>query len=414
MFVLTLLSVMICLVLFKHRREVGFTPLITILLSLLFLTLFSLEYSLGRVDYFNSDELYYLEGEHQFPNSISRFLWLFLNYIVLNYDIDLNGIMLKLVNIPISVGFLFVLWLIFNKQKKIFYLPLLLPYFCYVATLNLRDMAILLFTALTVYLIHHHRVSHNLYGLLSATALFLLRPFVAFLVILITGWQKVYGLFRRQLYRGIIKRGSLHKVLVFALVLIMFLPVAFPKINQQVDSYYSWFLFTTGEGQASHIESVSAGYATGSRIQDFLVSSVRYVVTPFPHSLLERVLMGGSDIWGIVDDIIRLWNQIGYYVILALLVFNIKYIPAVLKSLTRAQTALVVSLLMYWPIYSFHLYGAVHQRLKIPFQIALFLLMLLVLDVKRRRREQRNILVLRGRANVRTDDDNKDNRASVR
>ena len=134
-------------------------------------------------------------------------------------------------------------------------------------------------------------------------------------------------------------------------------------------------------------------------IKDMAIAMIRYAATPIPTSVLERALEGGSDLWGLVDDSIRLIHQTIYYGMLVYLLAHWKAALIAIQSLSKYQVALTLALLSYWPIYSFHLYGVTHQRSKIPLQIVVFLLVVLVrngLSMRRAYSESASLGAARG------------------
>ena len=151
----------------KYYKDTGTSPLLVFFISLLLLSLFSFECSLRGIEFFASDEVVYINAaSDKLPSSPDRFLWYFINDLIINHDISFNGFALKLINIPIAASFLMVLWLIF-KDKRIFLIPVILPYFAYIATKNLRDIPIFLFTALTILLFHHRNPIYIVLSLIS-------------------------------------------------------------------------------------------------------------------------------------------------------------------------------------------------------------------------------------------------------
>ncbi len=373
----------------KEREKTGVTPLLIFFISLFCLTLFSLEYSIRVIDFFNSDEVGYINYNlNGLTNDPDRFLWYLINYLILNFDFSLNGLALKLINIPISALALIVLYYAFDKDKKVFFIPVFLPYFTYVATQNLRDPSILLFSILSIFLVYQKSIVMNIFGLCSLALLYLLRPFAAFIVLIIIGGQ-LLARFIKSLAGNSFKITVLKRSFVMLLLLVLLLPIILPAFQSKIDNYYDWFKYTTGEGQEQHINKVTSDYeyATGNRLVDFGLSSIRFVVTPFPHSIFLRFLQGGSE-WGIADDFVRFLSQVGYYLLMGYLLLNYKFLFRVMRNFNRMQTTILGYLIMYWPIYSFHLYGGPHQRLKLPFQIVIFIMVICIARYKKQQNSQ--------------------------
>lgn len=357
--------------------------IIFILLSLfppvLFLLLWLSEYSTGNIDFFTSDEMhYYMVGSSGLPVLSDRFIYYLINYWIINHDIYLHGFSLKIINIVFYLGLIIVVYKIFDKNKYVFLLPFLLPYFAYLAIFNIRDTMILFFTALTIYFYFDKK--YVLLSIISIIILYLLRPFAAMLLLAIIILLYVF----RSI--GSVIKGKINiKAIVVLVSMIVLLLIVSNTLISKISTYQNWLEYTTGEGEQQHIESVSGGSTFGNRGLDFIVSAVRYVTTPQPISLLKRLFQGGSNTWGITDDFVRLLNQISYFILLFFIIVNFKHIPIVFKVLKKSQAILIITLLSYWPIYSFHLYGITHQRLKIPFQIVVFLIFLIIINLKNRK-----------------------------
>ena len=115
--------------------------------AMVMLGLASLEILGGSVEPLKSDELFYIDiastkniGELW---GTQRALWHAINYWVLNYDIGLNGLALKIVNIPLFALFVLYIFKIFDRRRHLWLLPLFLPYTLWVSTFNFRDIPIL-------------------------------------------------------------------------------------------------------------------------------------------------------------------------------------------------------------------------------------------------------------------------------
>jgi hypothetical protein len=365
---------------FWSQRWVGSRiglPFLGVGLSLFFLTILGFSYT--KSGFFRNDELYYIDLAHRGllfdPN---RFLWIFINYIIVNFDVYLAGLPLKLINIPISIFSLLLLWRAFDKNLKVFYLPLFLPYYSFISVFNFRDHLILFFTLAAV-ISFYSKGLKGLMGFFAAIiALFFLRPYAAAIIlIMLVGY--VFILWLLQIFHGRIKYKYWLVIVISVAIVSVFSTLIIHKFNV----YYQWFVYTTTVGADKHMQLASGGIATGNRMFDFGFSLVRYIVTPLPTSIMSRLLEGGSLTWGWFDDVVRIFNQCGYYFLLIYLLINLKILFQALRVAGAMKNFILCSLMMYWPIYSFHLYGSTHQRLKISFQLAIFLMFLLVRDRKR-------------------------------
>lgn len=374
----------------KYYKETGPSPPLIFFISLFFLSLFSFECLLRGIEFFESDELLYINAaSDKLLFSPNRFLWFFTNDLIINYDISFNRFVLKLINIPIAASFLIVLWLIF-RNKKIFLIPVILPYFAYIATKNIRDIPVWLFTALSILLFHHRKPIYMVLSLISVSMLFLLRPFAAVIVFIIL-LSQICLLAAKPLRRLALSKRVSKKIVILTTIVLIVSPFILPVVQKSIVKHYNWLIYTTvAKGYEMKIASRVQNdprYASENRIRDFCLASVRYAVTPIPTSIFGRIVSGGgTEQWGMVDDLIRFVNQIGYYVLLGYLMLNVRFILPVFRQMSAMERAFILCFLTYWPIYSFHLYGVTHQRLKLPLQIAIFLVVISVSKYKSNKR----------------------------
>jgi len=376
MVLFSVLNIILLSVLMRDRSLFKPQIFIAYLTPLFLFAVWGFEYSSGGINFFISDEISYAaETFSGFPDLNDRFLWLLVNYWVANYDIYLHGLPLKLMNIPIFVGFFYLLDKIFPSNRNILLL-FMLPYLPFSAVFNLRDMAIWFFSTLSIYLSSKSSWK-SCSCFLPLIVLFLLRPFAAMLIsglIIIVKTPEIL-LFIKETANATTR---MMRIIVVVVAWTCLLLMAYPQLHNKIETYSAWYEYTTTEGETKHIEGLPDPILTGNGKLDFAIASVRYFLTPMPHSLIKRISTGGSENWGLFDDLVRLVNQTGYYLILHYLLFNSKYLMGAMRALSKTQKMLLISMSMYWPIYSFHLYGVTHQRLKLPLQIALFFLAMAV------------------------------------
>lgn len=375
------------LVIALHRDKSIRNPKIFIAyaIPIFLLSLWGFEYSSGRIQFFISDEVSYARDAYAgFPEMGDRFLWQLVNYWVANYDIYMNGLPLKLMNIPMYIGLLYLLHKMFPYNGNVLILlPLLIPYVAFTAIFNLRDVTIWLFSTMSIYLSSKLSWKSAL-CIIPLTLLYLLRPFAAMSIIVLILLFKVPEIIS-YLKKAVNPSLAVLRLLVSISLILVLLVMAYPKVASRIQTYNAWFEYTSFEGKKEHIESLPDNtILTGSNTMDFAIAAVRYFFTPMPHSLIGRIAVGGSENWGLVDDFVRLANQICYYCMIFYLLFNMRYIIATIRSFSKTQIILLISLAMYWPIYSYHLYGITHQRLKLPLQISLFLIVLAVHSKKQK------------------------------
>lgn len=348
------------------------------LVGLLFLLLFGLESLFRGTGIFISDENFYLaEGRNANLTALSdRYLWVLINATILRFDWSAFGIPLKLVNLPLLALLVTLLWRIFEKERLVWSLPVVLPYVAYLATFNLRDTAILTATAGCVFFIDGRRQFQRLSFLFTLVALYLLRPPMALASLGV--WLAVLaasGL--RRVVRGRIPLKA--ATIVGGGLMVMTVLFAGPALDR-VQRYYAWYEYVMGEGLTERAleGGLESEDVSGSWRRRVVVGAGKYTLAPMPTSLLTRIVQGGSEQWGIVDDSVRLLHQLSYYAILAFLVVRWRYWKRAVKSLTRGKVMLLLALMLYLPVYSIYQFGGGHQRTKIPFQLAIFLFAIVV------------------------------------
>ena len=365
-------------------RQYGIQPLYGVFFAVVFLSLFGLEVSLTNIKFFANDEVKYLSViKNGFPVVFDRHAWYWINWFEQSYGNSFEGLSLKIINMPLYGIFILLVWRIFDNNNKVFLAPIFLPYLSFLATKNLRDIMILAVTAAAVYGYQSPRSYWKVVLVLSIILLMFLRPFVIGLLGISWGVVKLGSLVSRG--RGVVnlKRSSRANG-IFVVIFLISLPFTYSLFALKADQYVSWYDYTvTGDGADLRYEEASKGKYTGNMLIDLIYSGMRYVASPIPSSIALRLLDGGTDTWGVVDDFVRFLNQVGYYLLFVLLVVNRKNIKSAWASASYYQKMFILSLALYWPVYSFYLYGITHQRLKIPFQLAVFLVYVLVISYNR-------------------------------
>jgi hypothetical protein len=362
------------------------------MISIIVFLLWLVEYGIfENVDFFVNDELEYYEGGLSFEWSElfkERGLWYAINYLLLKLDVPTGGYALKIINIFFLYLFLITLSEIFSEglifKGAIFFLP----YLYIVAINNLRDTLILLLLTTSIYYLTREKQA-VIPGIGFLLLMLILRPIFAGLAVLIIVVSICSVLIKNILNY----RLRLSLLVILLLFLLSLGPIAFSKIDYAL----AQATMNIESGGVRFKSVMEEGYATGNRPRDLLIAGLRYAFTPTPISLIKRMSTGGSEEWGVVEDIVRAWNQIGYYFLIIYILFRWKTIIYVIKEMTVHQKALLMGLLMYLPIYSMHLYGACHQRLKLPFQLAVLSIAVLV----RRRRLKTGKIALKANRNYR-------------
>jgi len=339
--------------------------------ALALLALASIEALATAAPMFKSDEIYYLEGARQsvaYSVDPDRWLWFVVNRLLTEWDFGLNGFALKLINIPLFVATCLSLNGLVKRPTIMLNLWLLMPYYVWISTFNFRDTLVLLLTV-TVFASFFNGSRILLPGV-SLLCLFLLRPAMAALNVLLWAVLMLRDASRAQ--RLAVLRLGLLIALGIGAAAVSWSTIA-PRINQTI----AWVAFTTGEGKAERLQEFDAEAVDPTTARGFGIGLARYVLAPLPTSLLLRAADGGSSTWGIVDDLVRAVHQTLYLLALAVLVLRPVLAWRGLAAAPLALRLLVLSLAAYAPVYSLHLFGAVHSRSKIPFQLAVFIVVAL-------------------------------------
>lgn len=369
MVLLTLLAMLVGLV---AARETGRVRVYALLMGMACLALYLLwlqEHLAGRIDFFITDEaLYFNRGvDPRFRwSAVTQhgYLWIAVNRWMETIDFRLAGHGMKLLNIPLLVLFVLLLYRIFGRDPRVLALPLVLPYLLWLAIFNMRDVAIMLAATAVVYGLFVTPRIQTLVVALGGITMVMLRP-EFFVVLAIACAVAALRSARRT------GNWQWKRVVVVGLLIAL---VAGPPLASRVRQAAAWVEYTKLINYDAFAAVRLGEYRTSSPVSDFGVSLVRYTVTPLPHSLLGRIAGGGSEVWGLTDDLVRFAHQFGYFCCLALVGLRIRRLRRLFQMLTPGQLALLLFLLAYAPIYSFHLFGAMHQRLKVPFQLAVALL----------------------------------------
>jgi hypothetical protein len=374
--ILLILLFTITLILYQsYFRESGYYPLLSIYIPMLLFLVFLVETEFSSLAYFISDEIGYweLEMSELSISKIDRLLWYSINYYLKQVDF-LGVIAVKLINIPVLLLTLYMLWRLFNCDRRVFLLVLVLPYLAFIATKNLRDIIVLFLIVSTFFMLHKVKLGKILF-IIPVILLFITRPFIGILCIITAAFEP---LFRKYIKISFIRmKFAIHKkILIFlGIVIISFLGIkSIPYVDQRLNSYILYLnYYLLDEGYEERLELLGQ-YSSDNKIRNFMVGALRYISTPIPTSIGMRMLEGGSEQWGLTDDIVRTLNQLFYYFLLFYVILNFKSIYSKISLLNPGARQLLSVLFLYLPLYTFYGFGVAHQRNKLPFQIAIFLL----------------------------------------
>lgn len=355
---------------------------------LLFFSFVTESYFNTSVDYFVSDELSYWNQslDHEY-NELDRYVWNTINLVQKEYDF--GGVLsIKIFSILFLMLFLLLLWLNFNKNNNIFVLPFVFPYLTWLSTKNLRDIIILLFIALSIHL-WFKKGAVKFFCILPLILLFFTRPLMSIITIIvllaITFWPNVKNVFKK--YDGRVYFSFRKLAIVISALSAIIVISNIPFVESRINSFFLQFKFVIGEGYLLHL-TLAEGINTGYIITDLIVGAVRYVFTPIPTSIFNRFIEGGTE-WGIIDDWLRFLTQTIFYGFLFYSILNYKKIRINFAKLQNSSKSILIVLMLHLPIYTLYMFGGGHQRTKIPFQIAIFLLYIISLNKTKNQNEVR-------------------------
>ena len=209
-----------------------------------------------------------------------------------------------------------------------------------------------------------------IYLIIFSISLYLLRPFTLYTIIAI--YFFLYHIsgsnrsFKTQIYS-----------LIIIIVIISFFwnPIS-NKLNSYIYNFNYHSQYTLEDRSAK--SGFSDYYFSNNLVKTYSFAALRFLITPLPHSLFSRLINDGGTKYGTYSEILRFIHQLVYFYILGYLIYNIKHILPTITNFSSKQKLLLYSYLAYLPIYSFYNLGGVHQRTKVPFQIAVILIFLFI------------------------------------
>ena len=356
----------------------------TYLMAFLLLLAWLIENAATYGSLFKSDELYYFEAAHaQLSWSIekdkSRLLWHLLNHVMVNYDFVFEGWALKIFSVPMCAASVVLIYSQAGRSERVEWIIYLLPYFIWVSTFNFRDTLVLLLTLL--FFAASRRANLLCLPALVVIVLLMLflRPFVAYALLIISGIGYIWSQLRSKRF-GRVAIGA-----IFIFALLGQIGLGIDMLRDPFDEYVRWFDYTSNEGKQDRLDSIEYDYVDPATPVGFAYALVRFMVTPLPSSIAWRLLHGGGEEWGLVDDLVRFWHQTGLFALFVYMTINARFLLAALLGLNRHVLMLLLALSLYAPIYAYHLLGVTHSRAKIPVHIAVFLLCLAISEYKKAR-----------------------------
>ena len=348
--------------------------------NILYLIIFLFEVGLTDIMYLTSDGYRYFHlAEVYLAEDPDRTVWISINYFLNKYDL-FGEFFCKIINIPFCVYLLHKINSIFDIRNK-FILFFLAPFIIVLSVSNLRDLLILIATIHLCIGLNNlkTKTQRNLiYLFVSALFLYNLRPILLFASLVI---------FLIVNYKYYIK-NKINLILV-----IILLSSTFYLSSEYIDRiiYNGTYFFAEGIVERAGINDFEYFYPDNLPLT-FSYASLRYILTPMPTSIIERLFSDYSHKYGNFSEIIRLFHQIIYYFVLIFTFFNWRKIWSFLKKLNSLYKLILLNFLVYMPIYSVYAFGGVHQRTKFPFQLALIIIYIVYRQFKKKSFSTKKVL----------------------
>ncbi|MDC3130450.1 hypothetical protein OA870_04395 [Bacteroidota bacterium] len=334
--------------------------------------LFLIEVYAGNVTYYISDELKYINNPENWIIDKSRATWGYINYFEKYHDL-FGFTFAKIINIPLLLIFNKLLQNLFKSYLGKLNIIILLPYFFFLGISNLRDILIIISVLSVITFFYKQKIKYYLIATLFFIVLFTLRPFIALVLLFVLSY---YLMPKTKTKMQIMKYILFFSISVFLI---------FEIFSYKIDQYYYNLTYYLSEGLEERIKLRRAEVLGDSESAFFwLKAHLRYAFTPMPHSIISSLYDGAESFtYGLTSKILRLINQIIYFGFLVYSVLNFSKLYSVFKNLNSSAKSFLLISFSYLPIYSFLHFGGVHQRTKLPFQVAIIIIGLLIWRYKR-------------------------------
>lgn len=382
--IIFLLFVLAVYLVFQLDRTSALFSIIYAFLIVFIHCIYVAEFHLGNIDYFISDEAVFMQLDNaKALTDIAkkdRILW--YQFLNLTQIYDFTGGGFSKLGSFVFLPFLVYLIHRLNSTNYINYLFLLfMPYALYVSQTALRDVLILTVTMLLIYGLANLKRSFVLFFTLvviSALVIFMLRPFVLGLVLI-----SFFIVSYLNSIRGLSARGKFLKLFTILTISLISAAILYMVFKDKIDQYYRTLIFIQENGLK--LDSSKTEVQPGLSAQYFLYSIFRYILTPIPTSLLERIFSGATK-FGYLDDFIRMLNQTSLYFMYIYIFFNIRLLrPAIKKIQENSYCYLFLVFAVLNSIaYALYYAGGGHSRLKLVFYLACFLIFSTIFHIKMR------------------------------
>lgn len=346
---------------------------VVIMLSIIINSLFITEYAFfNQIDYFISDEKIYVGQIKNINEQVvsDRSLW--FHYIKLIQFTDYEfGFFTKLASVPAIPLFVIYLSKVLQKESVLSFF-LIFPYVIFLTQTVLRDIWIFTFVILLLYSFFNLKsYKRFLVVLLSSLSIVLLRPFFMAIIVLaicIALAAQWFNSAKIKSFRNILFQSSFFVLVTFILSFAFYF-----LFQNRVDSY---FLLLQHINENGFYHADSQGVEASVSLSYFAYSTMKFIATPIPASLLNRMLYEPTTQFGLVDDLFRFISQTNLYISAFLLVvFFRRFLKNTLKDLLGSPTQLALTVFLFLTIILYAVYygGGGHSRLKLPVYLLIYL-----------------------------------------
>ena len=352
-----------------------------IFIVLLIHVLFTLDFTLGNISYFVSDELAYIShGANSHlseQGNTDRKLWVVLNSIM-QWPFYTDGLFNKLVPLVFLPFLMLVIYRIANNVRVAKYFVFIFPYTLFLSQINLRDILIYVVALYALYIFFSFKNKYK-YFLISALLIMLvfLRPFLIPIVIMsIMVTQFIFN------QSAVEKR--LYLLLKIGLIVIVLSLLGYMLLASRIEQYmrYLTFILENGVNARGSEERIELG------IGYILMSIVKFYTTPLPGSIIARALTDYSNQFGYLDDVFRFLSQLSLYIstiyLVYLTILKKNKWSRLLAKKNRAAISVIIYLSLNSLLYAMYYGGGGHSRLKIGVYLTIFLLILIMKSDERR------------------------------
>lgn len=367
MFFLTFITLLLFLLLVSPQsRTVNnysylvFAVIIMVLLgTLLGLSFITITSTVDINNLFVSDEIGYINAIEFAPFGSARGGWYSLNYLLIHHD-AYGHFALRFVNVIIAGFILVYVARIFSDGRLALFIIALCPFILAMTYFNLRDLSIILSALIVTEYLKEKKYIGVAVGVLM---LLVLRPLMIFVFLGLWLFFTILDSKSKEKNKNISSR-------IFILIFIS-VPVAVIGYDY-LAGYIDYMTYLSSADDVEHRTLFA------NENSSLVLAILTYIFAPLPTSLFERMITSGVTEYGFFHDVLRVLNQLVFFIVLGLItLFSKSYIRALkreVRRLTVEQVTLIFYLLIHAVVYAIHLAGTGHSRLKLPFQIGFMIL----------------------------------------